>query len=45
MIKNVKNTVPWTCIISDLKGKEIAGTFMKKNFKKQIKKSLESKKL
>ena len=27
MIKTVKNTVPWTYIISDLNGKEIVGTF------------------
>ena len=44
VIKNVKNTVPWTCVIIDLKGEEIVGTFMKKNCKKQIKKSLELKK-
>ena len=30
MIKNVKNTVPWTYIISDLKSEEIVGTFCKK---------------
>ena len=27
VITKVKNTVPWTYIISDLKGKEIVGTF------------------
>ena len=27
VIKKVKNTVPWTYIISDLKGEEIVGTF------------------
>ena len=27
VIKTVKNTVPWTYIISDLNGKEIVGTF------------------
>ena len=27
VIKKVKNTVPWTYVISDLKGKEIVGTF------------------
>ena len=26
----VKNTVPWTYVISDLKGEEIVGTFYKK---------------
>ena len=30
MIKKVKNTVPWTYVITDLKGKEIVGTFYKK---------------
>ena len=25
MIKKVNNTVPWTCVISDLKAKEIVG--------------------
>ena len=27
VIKKVKNTVPWTYVISDLKGEEIIGTF------------------
>ena len=39
MIKKIKNTVPWTSIIHDLNGKEITGTFMKKNCKKKKKKS------
>ena len=26
-IKKVKNTVPWTCVVSDLNGKEVVGTF------------------
>ena len=30
VIKKVKNTVPWTCIISDLKRGEIFGTFYEK---------------
>ena len=43
MIKKVKNTVPWTYVISDLKGEEIFG--ITKNYsKKQIKKRLELKK-
>ena len=33
-IKKVKNTVSWTYVISDLKGKEIAGTFCKKGLQK-----------
>ena len=44
LIKKVKNTVPWRCVISDLKGEEIVGTFMKNNYQKHIKKSLELKK-
>ena len=34
MIKKVKNTVPWTYVISDLKGKEVVGTFYKKELQK-----------
>ena len=34
MIKNVKNTVPWTYAISDLKGEEIIGTFYEKELQK-----------
>ena len=33
MIKKVKNTAPYTYVISDLNGKEIIGTFMKYNCK------------
>ena len=45
MIKKVKNTVPWTYIISDPKGKEIVGWFYQKELKrKQIEKSLGLKK-
>ena len=36
VIKKVKNTVPWTYVSSDLKGKENVGKFLKKNCKKQI---------
>ena len=43
VIKKVKNTVPWRCVISDRKGEEII-RFTKKNSKKQIKKWLEMKK-
>ena len=41
VIKKVKNTVPWTYVINDLKGEEIVGTFYEKNCEKQVKKSLE----
>ena len=34
VIKNVKNTVPWTYFISDLTGKEIVGTFYKNELQK-----------
>ena len=34
MIKNVKNTVPWTYVINDINGEEIVGTFSKKDLQK-----------
>ena len=34
VIKKVKNTVPWTYFISDLKRKETVGTFYKKELQK-----------
>ena len=33
-IKKVKNTVPWTYVISNFKGKEIIGTFCEKELQK-----------
>ena len=33
-VKNVKNTVPWTYVISDLNGGEIVGTFYEKKLLK-----------
>ena len=33
-MKKVKNTVPWTCIINDLNGKEIVGTLYEKELQK-----------
>ena len=44
VIKKVKNTVPWTFVMSDLKGQKVVETFYKKNCKKQMKKSLKLKK-
>ena len=38
LIKKVKNTVPWTYVISDFKGKEIVITFCKKELQKTNKK-------
>ena len=35
VIKKVKNTVPWTYVIIDLKGEEIVGTFYKKELQKK----------
>ena len=37
VIKKVKNTAPWTYVISDLKGKEIFGTFYEKELPKKKK--------
>ena len=34
MIEKVKNTVPWTYVIGDLKRKEIVGTFNEKELQK-----------
>ena len=42
--KKVKNTVPWTYVISDPKGEETGGTFYENALQKKIKKSLELKK-
>ena len=34
VIKEIKNTVPWTYIINDLNGQEIIGTFYEKELRK-----------
>ena len=34
MIKKVKNTVPWTYVISGVSGKKIVGTFYEKELQK-----------
>ena len=34
VIKNVKNTVPWTYVINDLNVEEIVGTFCEKELQK-----------
>ena len=34
VIKNFKNTVPWTYVINDLNGEEITGTFYEKELRK-----------
>ena len=33
VIKKVKNTVPWTCVINDLNREEIIGTLYEKEFR------------
>ena len=34
VISKIKNTVPWTCIINDLNGEEITGSFYEKELQK-----------
>ena len=34
VIKKIKNAVPWTCVIDDLNGEEITGTFYEKELQK-----------
>ena len=34
VVSKIKNTVPWTCIINDLNGEEIIGTFYEKELQK-----------
>ena len=36
VISKIKNTVPWTCLINDLNGEKITGTFCKKLIKKNL---------
>ena len=45
VIKKVKNTVPWTYLISDLKGEEIVGTFYKKELQEANQKEFRVKKI
>ena len=45
MITEVKNTVPWTYVISDLNGKEIIGTFYEKKLQKTNQQKLRKKKV
>ena len=41
IISKIKNTVPWSYVISDLNGEPNAGSFYEKNCRKQIKKNSE----
>ena len=34
VVSKIKNTVPWTCVINDLNGEEIIGTFSEKELQK-----------
>ena len=44
VIKKVKNTAPWTYVLSDCNGEGIVGMFYEKELQKKIKKGLELKK-
>ena len=41
VIKQIKNTAPWTYVISDLNGEKTVGCFYEKEFQKPTKKNLE----
>ena len=43
--KKVKNTVPWTYVIGDLKGEEIVGTFYKNELQKTNQKNFRTEKI
>ena len=45
VVKKIKNTAPWTYVISDLNGEEIMVSFYEKELQKTNQKSLELKKL
>ena len=40
VIKKVKNTVPWTYVINELKGEEIIGTFYEKRTNERLIKTI-----
>ena len=44
VVRKIKNTVPWTYVISDLNSKPITGSFYEKELQKPIKKNFEQKK-
>ena len=41
VVSKIKNTVPWIYVINDLNGKKLLEHFMKKNYKRLIKKNSE----
>ena len=45
MIKEVKNTVPWTYVINDLNGEQIVGTFYEKELQETNKKEFRIEKI
>ena len=45
VIKEVKNTVPWTYVINDLNGEEITGTFYEKELQKTNQEEFRSEKV
>ena len=44
MITKVKNTVPWTYVINDLKSEEAVGRFLRKRIAKNKSKIIEDRK-
>ena len=40
IIRQIKNTVPWTYVISDLNGEEIVGSFSEKGLQKTNQKEI-----
>ena len=43
-VSGIKNTVPWTYVVSDLNGEKVNGSFYQKEWEKKNKKKLEYKK-
>ena len=43
VVSKIKDTLPWTYVISDLNGEKIAGSFYEKNCKKLAKKNSQQK--
>ena len=45
VVKKIKNTVPWTYVISDLNGEEIIGSFYEKELQKTNQKNFRTEKV
>ena len=41
LVSEIKNTVPWTYVITDLNGEPIAGSFYEKELQKLVRKNAE----